>query len=170
MESQREKIHPLILSSIFHYEVLFLHPFTDGNSRLAQLWQTAILAKWRPFFTIFHWKPRWRGCREDIMRRFLSARWREPLRVLLSLCWNRLRLRWMKSKRNRRNPVESLSKYVKKLLEAMEEDIPYTANEILELLHLKSKDALRKNYLKPRLRVGDQMTIPERRRVKIRDM
>lgn len=51
MESQREKIHPLILSSIFHYEVLFLHPFTDGNSRLAQLWQTAILAKWRPFFT-----------------------------------------------------------------------------------------------------------------------
>ena len=35
MESQREKIHPLILSSIFHYEVLCLHPFTDGNSRLA---------------------------------------------------------------------------------------------------------------------------------------
>ena len=50
--------------------------------------------------------------------------------------------------------MESLSKYVKKLLEAMEEDIPYTANEILELLHLKSKDALRKNYLNPALRVG----------------
>ena len=79
------------------------------------------------------------------MRRFLSARWREPLRVLLSLCWNRLRLHWMRLKKEPKEPVESLSKYVKKLLEAMEEDIPYTANEILELLHLKSKDALRKN-------------------------
>ena len=50
---------------------------------------------------------------------------------------------------------------VKKLLEAMEEDIPYTANEILELLHLKSKDALRKNYLNPALESGQiQMTIP----------
>ena len=70
---------------------------------------------------------------------------------------------WMESqiKKEPKEPVESLSKYVKKLLEAMEEDIPYTANEILELLHLKSKDALRKNYLNPALESGQiQMTIP----------
>ena len=98
MESQREKIHPLILSSIFHYEVLFLHHLrtvtADWHSCGRQrFWQSGDLS-----FPIFRWKPRWRGCREDIMRRFLSARWREALRVLLSLCWNRLRLHWMRLK------------------------------------------------------------------------
>ena len=29
---------------------VFIHPFTDGNDRMARLWHTAILAKWNPIF------------------------------------------------------------------------------------------------------------------------
>ena len=47
--SQRE-VHPLILSSVFHYEFVFIHPFADGNGRMARLWHTAILSKWKPIF------------------------------------------------------------------------------------------------------------------------
>ena len=50
MKSAHESIHPLVLSCIFHYEFVFIHPFSDGNGRMARLWHTAILSKWKPIF------------------------------------------------------------------------------------------------------------------------
>ena len=50
MKKSKETVHPLILSSIFHYEFVFIHPFSDGNGRIARLWQTAILADWEENF------------------------------------------------------------------------------------------------------------------------
>jgi Fic family protein len=35
----------LIKSCVFHYEMEFIHPFTDGNGRMGRLWQTVILLK-----------------------------------------------------------------------------------------------------------------------------
>ena len=50
MAENRDVVHPLILSSVFHYEFLFIHPFSDGNGRMARLWQSALLSKWKRIF------------------------------------------------------------------------------------------------------------------------
>ncbi len=31
------------MSAVFHYEFVFIHPFSDGNGRMARLWHTVIL-------------------------------------------------------------------------------------------------------------------------------
>lgn len=43
----RAEVHPLIASSVFHYEFEFIHPFSDGNGRMGRLWQTLILSEWQ---------------------------------------------------------------------------------------------------------------------------
>ncbi len=40
----------IIKSCVFHYEMEFIHPFTDGNGRMGRLWQTKILMKENPVF------------------------------------------------------------------------------------------------------------------------
>ncbi len=54
IESNIEKIDPIILAGIFHRQCVIIHPFIDGNGRTTRLLTTAILGKaWLDLFEIF---------------------------------------------------------------------------------------------------------------------
>lgn len=43
--------HPLITSCVFHYELQFIHPFTNGNCHIGCIWQMLILNQWNSIFS-----------------------------------------------------------------------------------------------------------------------
>ena len=64
---------------------------------------------------------------------------------------------------NTQKESRHISEQVNKLLSVMEDEIPYSANELLLLLNIKSKETLRGTYLNPALDNGlIKMTLPEK--------
>lgn len=45
-----KNISYLLKACIFHYELEFIHPFSDGNGRMGRLWQQILLMKHSPVF------------------------------------------------------------------------------------------------------------------------
>ncbi len=50
MNENENKIHPLILAALFHYYFVYIHPFSDGNGRMARFWVSLILTNWNAKF------------------------------------------------------------------------------------------------------------------------
>lgn len=48
--NQNNHLHPLILSAIFHYYFVYIHPFSDGNGRIARFWVSLILIDYNKKF------------------------------------------------------------------------------------------------------------------------
>ena len=156
-------VHPLIVSAVFHYEFVFIHPFGDGNGRMARLWHTAMLYRWRDVFAYIPLESQIEKCQEDyydaIAKCHVSGNSDIFIEFMLTMI-DRI-LDEILVQINRANA--DTSEYVKRLLATMEYDVPYTSNAIMEQLGLKSKETLRKNYLNPAMELGlVEMTLPDK--------
>ena len=162
MKNNENKIHPLILSSVFNYEFVFIHPFSDGNGRMVRLWQNVILSKWEEIFEYVPIETEIKEYQEDyyssIQRCNLSGESTLFIEFMLKMI-NEALTKLVESTKKSSNYT---SIYVKKLLDIMDENIPMTSNELLEKIGLKSKKSFRQNYLKPAIENGlIKMTNPD---------
>ena len=156
-------VHPLIVSSVFHYEFVFIHPFADGNGRMARLWHTVILYRWRSVFAYIPLESQIEKFQEQYYSAIAKCN-----KIGNSNAFIEFMLDMMDQVLDdvivQVNKVNTeTSEYVKRLLKLMEYDVPYTSNDIMEGLGLKSKETLRKNYLNPAIELGlIRMTIPDK--------
>lgn len=163
IKENQGKIHPLIVAAVFHYEFVFIHPFSDGNGRMARLWHTVILYKWRDVFEYIPLESQIEKFQTEYYDAIAQCHvngnsdlFIEFMLDMINKILDEVIIQMNKSQ-------TGISEYVKRLLDCMEYDVPYTANDIMKQLGLKSKETLRKNYLTPALELNlIAMTIPEK--------
>lgn len=163
MKASKEEVHPLILSSVFHYEFVFIHPFSDGNGRMARLWQTALLSEWNPVFQYLPLESRIHEFQDGYYETIASCHsaGNSDAFIMFMLDKINLTLDWTLQQVSLKDAY--LSAEVQRLLEAMEYDVPYTGAQLMETLSLKSRVNFRKLYLLPALEMGlITMSIPDK--------
>ncbi|MGM9912387.1 Fic family protein [Floccifex sp.] len=160
MNDVKGELHPLILSSVFHYEFVFIHPFSDGNGRMARLWQTAILKEWKPIF-------------EFIPIESQIEKFQEGYYDAISKCYktgeSTIFITFMLEQIDQildeimKQVNQDDNQPVYKLLSVMECGISYSTQMLMKKMGLKSREGFRRNYLRPAIELKlIKMTIPDK--------
>ena len=163
MNREKENVHPLILSAVFHYEFVFIHPYSDGNGRMARLWHSAILSKWKQIFEFIPIESQIEKFQNGYYDAIAQCHKNGNSNVFIEFMLEQIDSILNEIIGQIKANTELFSSYVTKMLEVMEYGVPYSANQIMEMLNLKSKETFRKNYMNPALEAGAvKMTVPDK--------
>lgn len=154
MSENKNTLHPLILSSVFHYEFVFIHPFSDGNGRTARLWQNILLYNWKEVFEylpieslIHKYQTEYYKVIDNCNKKGDSTEFIEfMLRMIDETLDGALSTPSV--------PINQETININKLLNCLESNVPLSANEIMQRLNIKSKTTLRNGYLHPAIKMG----------------
>lgn len=163
MREAQTKVHPLVLSSVFHYEFVFIHPFSDGNGRMARLWHTAILSKWKPIFEYIPIESQVEKFQEDYYDAIARCHVEGESTFFIEFMLSQIDKILDELSVQISDDYQQIPESVQKLLAVMEYDISYTGNALMEKLGLKSREGFRRNYLRPAMEMRlIHMTIPDK--------
>ena len=153
----------LIKSCVFHYEFVFIHPFSDGNGRTARLWQNVLLMKWNPIFEYIPLESRIQKYQDEYYNAISECHKNGDSNKFIEFMLRLIDESIDEVSDSLKQESKNISEQVNKLLEIMDYDIPLSANEIMRRLSIKSKETLRANYLAPAIENGlVKMTIPNK--------
>lgn len=163
LNDAKDEVHPLIMSAVFHYEFVFIHPFSDGNGRMARLWHTAFLTKWNPVFEYIPIESQIEKFQNEYYDAIAKCHMEGNSNTFIHFMLVQIDKILNEIIDSMKKSDESISEYVKKLLDVMEYDTPYTLASLMELLELKSKETIRRHYIHPALKLDlIQMTLPDK--------
>lgn len=163
MKREKDSVHPLIAAPVFHYEFVFIHPFTDGNGRMARLWHTALLARWKPAFAYIPLESQIEKFQEDYYRAISTCHKEGASDRFITFMLQQIDAILDTISQQAAESTDALTEYVKRLLSIMDYDVPYPASELMKRLGLKSRETFRKHYLHPAMELHlVEMTIPDK--------
>ena len=163
LNENKDTIHPLILSSIFHYEFVFIHPFTNGNGRTVRLWQNSILYKWKDIFEYLPIESKIHKYQDEYYDSIAKCHKNANSNVFIEFMLKMIDETLDEAISTSPLPITNETININKLLEVMESGKPMTATEIMEKLGIKSKETLRGQYLDPAIKQGlVSLTIPDK--------
>ena len=163
LNENKDTIHPLILSSIFHYEFVFIHPFTNGNGRMVRLWQNSILYQWKNIFEYLPIESKIHKYQDEYYNSIAQCHKNANSNVFIEFMLKMIDETLDEAISTSHIPITNETININKLLDVMETGKPMTANEIMEKLEIKSKETLRGRYLDPAIKQGlVNLTIPDK--------
>lgn len=163
MKSAKTVVHPLILGSVFHYEFVFVHPFSDGNGRMARLWHSAILSEWKQVFEYLPIESQIEKFQDDYYKVIADCHTAGESTAFIEFMLEQTDKALDEIIMQLYGENVGLSEPVRKLLDIMEYDIPYSRKALMEKLGLKSVEGFRRNYLRPAVDCQlIRMTIPDK--------
>ncbi len=143
----------LIKSSVFHYEFEFIHPFNDGNGRTGRLWQTALLASWKPIFAWIPIESIIKDNQEDYYNAITLSTSQGKSNIFIEFMLDVINKAIKDIITDTGNHYNHINNQITELMKVIE-SYPQSATELMEKLNLKSRLGFRKNYLQPALDAG----------------
>lgn len=163
LNENKDTIHPLILSSIFHYEFVFIHPFTNGNGRTVRLWQNSILYKWKDIFEYLPIESKIHKYQDEYYDSIAKCHKNANSNVFIEFMLKMIDETLDEAISTSHLPITNETININKLLDVMESGKPMTATKIMGKLGIKSKETLRGQYLDPAIKQGlVSLTIPDK--------
>jgi len=155
-------LHPLIVSSVFHYEFEFIHPFADGNGRMGRLWQTLILSQWNPLLAQLPVESMVNEHQSDYYQAIHQSTQKTDSASFIEFMLTTI-LQTIKANATPQD-APHLTPQVKRLLETLADSSQaMNRNELQTLLKLKDRKSFRDRYIKPALDKSlIEMTIPDK--------
>lgn len=163
LNASRETVHPLIASAVFHYEFVFIHPFSDGNGRMARLWHTALLSSWNPIFEYLPLESQIEKFQDAYYEAIATCHRQGSSTTFIEFMLEQIDQTLDEISTDIQEDDTEYPETIKKLLAAMEMNASYTRKELMDKIGLSSRANFSKNYLTPALEKHViEMTIPDK--------